>query len=125
MLLQLVHEDLHFFPHLRRGWPSLAGRIAVPFHIDDGRKRIGFLGNIADEPICLLACHTAPIEEMVSTAFDASGFRFAPVLAEHWVEVVPAVSSLDISEICALRAQFHPIDIALPEIGRASCRERR
>src|SRR5690606_30365451 len=91
MLLQLVHEDLHLFPHLCRRWPSLAGRIAVPFHIDDWRKRIGFLGNIADEPIGLLACYTAPIEEVIGATLDACRLRLAPVLAEHGVEMISAV----------------------------------
>src|SRR5690606_23364797 len=82
--------------------------------IDDWRKRIGFLGNIADEPIGLLACYTAPIEEVIGTTLDACRLRFAPVLAEHGVEMISAVGCLDIGEVCALRAQFHPINIALP-----------
>src|SRR5690606_37054606 len=114
MPLELVHEDLHLFPNLRRRRPSLARRIAVPFNIDHRWKRIGILGNVTDEPVGLLARYATPVEEMVCAAFYACGFRLAPVFAEHRVEMVTAIGCLDIGEVCALGAQFHPVDIALP-----------
>lgn len=71
-------------------------------------------GDVADEPVRLLAGRAAPVEEVVGAAFQPGLVGPTPVLLEHGIEMIAAVGRLDIGEVGALRAQLGPVDVALP-----------